>query len=149
VTSNERRWIFGKLIKDPCYQWIDHRTKPKLTGCNIGIARSEIDAVNGFDEHFVGWGCEDDDLAYRLRKAGVRVVSVLHYTRAYHMWHPVHPTRPEKWADGPNVGRLQSLDRPIVCHAGVVSILKMPDRGSETGDGELTPDVPYRVRKAA
>jgi GT2 family glycosyltransferase len=149
VPSNERRRILGKLFKDPCYQWFDHRTKPKLTGCNIGIARSDIDAVNGFDENFVGWGCEDDDLAYRLRKAGVWIVSVLHYTRAYHMWHPVHPTRPEKWADGPNVGRLQTVDRPIVCRAGVVAILKMPDHGSVTGEGESTAGVPYQARKAA
>jgi glycosyltransferase involved in cell wall biosynthesis len=149
VSGDERRRILGKLVKDPCYQLIGHATKPKLTGCNIGIARSDIDAVNGFDESFVGWGCEDDDLAYRLRKSGVRIVSVLHYTCAYHMWHPMHPTRPEKWADGPNVARLQSVDRPILCRAGVIPVLERPDRGSSAGGYESTPGVPQQYRKAA
>jgi GT2 family glycosyltransferase len=141
--------MFRKLIKDPCYQWIGHPTKPKLTACNVGIWRSDLDAVNGFDETFVGWGCEDDDLAYRLRKSGARIVSVLRYTRAYHMWHPMHPTRPEKWVDGPNVARLHRLDRPIQCRAGVVPIIEMPQRGTKT-EMERTPHYrSHQSRKAA
>ncbi|MCI0332616.1 MAG: galactosyltransferase-related protein [Planctomycetes bacterium] len=77
--------------------------------------------MNGFDECFVGWGCEDDDLAYRLRKAGRRIASALRYTHGYHMWHATEPSRPVKWTDGPNVGRLECLDRPIKCVAGLVS----------------------------
>jgi hypothetical protein len=96
----------------------------------------------------VGWGCEDDDLAYRLRKSGVRIVSVLHYTRAYHMWHPTHPTRPEKWGDGPNVARLHNLDRPIQCRAGVIPILEMPQHWYGNA-AETTPRIPHQSRKAA
>jgi GT2 family glycosyltransferase len=149
VSAAERRRILGKLIKDPCYHWIGHRTKPKLTGCNIGIARSDLDAVNGFDETFVGWGCEDDDLAYRLRKSGARIVSVLHYTRAYHMWHPVHPTHPEKWVDGPNVERLRNLDRPVQCRAGVQRILEMPQPNPQSDAEETTFRAEFQSRKAA
>ena len=123
VSGGERRRMLHRLIKDPCYQLLGHPAKPKLTGCNIGIARRDLEAVNGFDESFVGWGCEDDDLAFRLRKSGVQIVSVLHYTSAYHLWHPTHPTRPEKWNDGPNVTRLQNLDRPVRCDAGLVQLV--------------------------
>ena len=96
-----------------------HRFKPKLTGWNIGIFRRDFEAVNGFDESFVGWGCEDDDLAIRLRKAGRRIVSALPYTHGYHMWHPTAPSYPSKWGDGCNVRRLYD-DPPIRCAAGLV-----------------------------
>jgi hypothetical protein len=112
-----------------------HRTKPKLTGCNIGISRCDLEAVNGFDETFIGWGCEDDDLAFRLRKSGRRIASAVGFTLAYHMWHPTDPTTPIKWTEGPNVRRLQRLDRPIQCKAGLISIAGTQHGGAD-GDAE-------------
>jgi len=120
VSREERQLMLHKWVKERYYQLIRHKSKPKLTGCNIGISRRDLEAVNGFDETFVGWGCEDDDLAYRLRRAGVRVATALGYTHCYHLWHPVDPTRPGKWNDGANVGRLAHLNRPITCETGLV-----------------------------
>ncbi len=122
VSRDERHRLFQKRFKERYYQLVRHPSKPKLTGFNIGISREDFEAVNGFDESFVGWGCEDDDLAYRLRMAGRRIASALPYTYGYHMWHPTEPSRPEKWTDGPNVERLHHLDRPIRCVAGFVSL---------------------------
>ena len=85
------------------YQAIRHPTKPKLIGNNVGIWRSDYERVNGYDENFLGWGCEDDDLRYRLRRAGVRIESILRWTRTYHLWHPNHATAPARWRDGMNV----------------------------------------------
>ena len=120
VSREERQRLFKKKIKEQYYQLVRHNGKPKLTGCNIGISRDDLEAVNGFDESFVGWGCEDDDLAFRLRKTGRRIASALRYTHAYHMWHPTDPSRPAKWNDGPNVERLQHMERPIRCAAGLI-----------------------------
>jgi glycosyltransferase involved in cell wall biosynthesis len=122
VSREERKRLFQKKIKERYYELIRHPTKPKLTGYNIGIAREDFEAVNGFDESFVGWGCEDDDLAFRLRKAGRRIASSLPYTHGYHLWHPATPSRPAKWTDGPNVARLDDVDRPIKCAAGLIPI---------------------------
>jgi GT2 family glycosyltransferase len=122
VSREERQRLFQKWIKEQYYQLVRHPAKPKLTGCNIGISRQDLEAVNGFDETFVGWGCEDDDLAFRLRKAGMRIASALGYTHAYHMWHPTDPTHPGKWNDGPNVARLLHLDRPVKCPVGLVTL---------------------------
>ncbi|HEX5472086.1 MAG TPA: galactosyltransferase-related protein, partial [Lacipirellulaceae bacterium] len=123
VSREERQRLFQKKIKEQYYQLVRHPTKPKLTGYNIGISREDFEAVNGFDESFVGWGCEDDDIAFRLRKAGRRIASALPYTHGFHLWHPAEPSRPVKWTEGPNVGRLSNVDRPIKCMAGLVSRL--------------------------
>jgi GT2 family glycosyltransferase len=133
ISRKEAQRIRRRRFKDHCYQWIGHPTRPKLTGCNIAIWRRDLETVNGFDEDFVGWGCEDDDLAFRLRKAGVRIGSVLGYTCAYHMWHPTDPSRPANWTEGPNVGRLELPNRPIRCPIGLVRLAEV-DRHNATGD---------------
>jgi glycosyltransferase involved in cell wall biosynthesis len=149
VTREERRRMFRRWIKDHGYRWIRHPLKPKLTGCNIGISRRDLEVVNGFDETFVGWGCEDDDLAFRLRRAGMRIVSVLGYTSAYHMWHPAHHTRPDKWCHGPNVVRLQNPDRPIRCPIGIIRIDENQDSAAAARLKENNPGDPSEVKKAA
>ena len=124
----ERSRLFKIRIKSQYYRWMRHPKKPKLTGYNIGISRDDFEAVNGFDENFIGWGCEDDDLAFRLRKAGRRVATALAYTHGYHLWHPSEPSRPAKWTDGVNVGRLDDIDRPIRCVAGLITIAAKSER---------------------
>lgn len=126
VSREERQRLFQKRIKEQYYQLVRHPTKPKLTGYNIGISRADFEAVNGFDESFVGWGCEDDDLAFRLRKAGRRIASALPYTHGFHLWHPPEPSRPAKWTDGPNVDRLADLERPVKCVEGLVRLDQNP-----------------------
>jgi glycosyltransferase involved in cell wall biosynthesis len=118
----ERQRLLKIRIKSHYYSWMRHPKKPKITGYNIGISREDLEAVNGFDENFIGWGCEDDDLAFRVRKAGRRVASALGYTYGYHLWHPSEPSRPAKWTDGVNVNRLDDLERPIRCVAGLINL---------------------------
>jgi hypothetical protein len=108
-------------VKSLGYQFFRHRHRPKLTGWNMAIWRDDLELVNGFDEKFRGWGCEDDDLAARLRLSGVRIATALRYTHGYHLWHPPHSTTPQRWHEGPNVAYFQ---RPLVlprCLEGIRS----------------------------
>lgn len=112
-------WIEPKLrkslrklyLKSLGYQVARHANRPKLVGWNMAVWRDQLERVNGFDEQFRGWGCEDDDLAARLRRSGARVATVLGYTHAYHLWHPPHSSTPQQWQDGPNVAYFR---RPVV-----------------------------------
>lgn len=54
---------------------------------NLAVRRSLLEQVGGFDQGFVGWGCEDLELEYRLDRAGARFALG---TRAatYHQLHP-------------------------------------------------------------
>jgi GT2 family glycosyltransferase len=115
-----RRW--RRWISDVRYQLRQPPIKPKLMGFNIAISRSDLEQVNGFDEEYIGWGCEDDDFAARLRLAGKQVRTVVGYTQAYHMWHPIDPSHPGVWNQGANVHRLLNGKREIKCRKGLVEL---------------------------
>jgi glycosyltransferase involved in cell wall biosynthesis len=55
--------------------------------CNIGIWRSDLDRVDGFDAAYSGWGKEDSDLFVRLLRAGVRRKDGVFATGVLHLWH--------------------------------------------------------------
>jgi GT2 family glycosyltransferase len=102
------------------YSAIGHPAKPALKSTDFSLSRTDFRRVNGFDEQFVGWGCEDDDLGRRLRAAGIRPVSVLDRTRVYHLWHPPAPSKPGHWQAGHNVAYLKRPIRLTRCLQGLV-----------------------------
>ncbi|MHC4400096.1 MAG: glycosyltransferase [Planctomycetota bacterium] len=120
ASRNELRALAKRDLKSRLYQWIRHPTKPKLAGGNFGVWRRDYQRVNGYDENFEGWGCEDDDLRLRLRRSGVRTASLLRWTRTYHLWHPQGATTPLKWRDGPNVDYFHRPGRLTRCKNGLV-----------------------------
>lgn len=135
AVSHYERWrLWRRWLSDVRHQFRRHAIKPKLMGFNIAVSRSDLEEVNGFDEEYVGWGCEDDDFAARLRLAGKRVRTAVGYTQAFHMWHPIDPSNPGVWNQGPNVQRLLHARREIRCRKGLF---------------ELTPEEFARSARAA
>ncbi|HEX3997347.1 MAG TPA: galactosyltransferase-related protein [Pirellulales bacterium] len=100
--DEERRRINRRHFKHRLYTFVRHSRKPKLVSNNVGIWRSDFERVNGFDENFKNWGAEDDDLGRRLRRAGVRLESIMPYTRLVHLWHPRETSITKRWRDGAN-----------------------------------------------
>ena len=56
--------------------------------CNLAVARSDLDRIDGFDCSYAGWGLEDSDLVVRLLHAGVRRKDGRFATGVLHLWHP-------------------------------------------------------------
>ncbi len=113
-------WDLWRLAwKSRFYEAIRHPTKPKLYGGNAGIWRTDYERINGYDQNYVGWGCEDDDFRIRLRRSGVRIRSILKWTRTYHLWHPRDPSAPQRWSDGPNVAYYHRSIRLTRCRHGM------------------------------
>lgn len=71
----------GAYRVQPAFKWKGIRS------CNMGVWRRDFDAVNGFDESFVGWGHEDADFVLRLHNAGVQRKNGFCATEVYHLWH--------------------------------------------------------------
>ena len=111
VSPASRKSLRRLHLKSLGYQFLRHANRPKLVGWNMAVWRDQLEKINGFDEQFCGWGCEDDDLANRLRRSGARIATALGYTCGYHLWHPPHSTTPQQWSQGPNVAYFQ---RPVV-----------------------------------
>lgn len=59
-----------------------------VRSCNMILRRADLEAVNGFDESFVGWGHEDRDIVSRLFALGVRRADARGRLVVYHLWHP-------------------------------------------------------------
>ncbi len=64
------------------------RHKPQITGCHFSVGRTDLLAINGFDEQYEGWGYEDDDLSMRLYMQGCSAYQLMWRARAVHLWHP-------------------------------------------------------------
>ncbi len=120
ASTEQRSKLRQMHFKSIWYSVIGHATKPAFRSGDFALARSEFERVNGFDENFLGWGCEDDDFGRRLRACGIHTVSVLNRTCVYHLWHPPAPTRPRTWKEGGNVPYLQRAIRLTRCISGLM-----------------------------
>lgn len=107
------------VIRDLFHQMIHHPRLPKLSAGFFSVWRRDFELINGFDQRFVGWGCEDDDLRLRLRRSGVLIKTIQPYTNSFHLWHVPNASRTKHWRDGPNVAYLQRGLRLTRCVEGL------------------------------
>lgn len=73
--------IYSNFIKQ------NHNISSKLRGCNMSFWKNDIIKINGYNEKFVGWGCEDYELGYRLHKSGVLGKRLKFAAIEYHIYH--------------------------------------------------------------
>lgn len=59
-----------------------------LRGCNMAMFRSDLLAVNGFNENITGWGREDSELVARLFAYGLKRLDLPFAAMVFHLWHP-------------------------------------------------------------
>ena len=59
-------------------------------------------------------------MTFRLRRAGVRVASILRWTRTHHLWHPRDITAPLRGRDGASMPYLNRNCRLTRCVKGMV-----------------------------
>ena len=122
LTPLDARELNRLQRKATCYAWLRAlgmgvKAKPKLRASNMAIGRAELLAVNGFDEAYVGWGQEDDDLGRRLYMAGLRPCMLIDRALVSHIPHALR--RPVDWRSGANVQRYRMALRDARCTAGL------------------------------
>jgi glycosyltransferase involved in cell wall biosynthesis len=79
LRDRRRPWRQGQPEFSPPYE---------AYGFFFGVARSDFEQANGFDMRFVGWGGEDEDLAARLRRIGLKCGWPGPRATLLHLWHP-------------------------------------------------------------
>ena len=65
----------------------------KLQGiktCNFAFWKKDAEAVNGFNEEFLGWGREDSEFTARLLNNGIRRQNLRFNAIAYHLYHQIN-----------------------------------------------------------
>lgn len=95
VTLAQRGKIARQFLKDEFYhharKWgIVRAARPKLRSGVFAAWRADICAVDGFDECFIGWGNEDDDLGRRLYALGLRGKTASFTQFPLHLHHAPH-----------------------------------------------------------
>jgi len=59
----------------------------RVLGCNMAFFRSDIVAINGYNENLTGWGHEDLELKQRMINSGMRVQRIKFCAVTFHLWH--------------------------------------------------------------
>ncbi len=111
----------GKAFRLPLPVVRRDRSLRGTLGCNLGVWRADLLAVNGFDEAYAGWGREDSDFCARLLHLGLARKLVRGGAIVYHLNHPLQPRG--RLAD--NEARLARVlaERTVRCAAGVEQYL--------------------------
>jgi glycosyltransferase involved in cell wall biosynthesis len=81
-------------------------------GCNMSVHRATFAKAGGFDEGFQGWGLEDCEMGYRLKKSGAKFV-LARRAVVYHLYHSVAPgaVKLDQWR--------KNYDRFCAKHPGI------------------------------
>ena len=78
----------GILIKNKTVRKLFLKEDVGILGSNFSLHKSLIEAINGFDENFIGPGYgEDTDVERRLRLYGAKVRSIRNLAIQYHLYH--------------------------------------------------------------
>ena len=92
-------------------------------GGHFSIFKKDIESVNGYDENYIGWGGEDQDMAMRLVMAGFRGTSIIKSARILHLWHPKEMGN-KHWKEGANAEYYFRKNIPIYCENGLIKKVK-------------------------
>lgn len=124
--------IYAELSEDPIEK--EHRrfkrysllhkfllapARKVVFGGHFSAFKQDIEAVNGYDENFIGWGGEDVDFAMRMVRGGFRGTSVIKAARVLHLWHPSEMAGPH-WKGGANMEYFTRRHIPVFCENGII-----------------------------
>jgi glycosyltransferase involved in cell wall biosynthesis len=88
-----------------------------LRGCNMAFWRADLVKVNGYNEDFVGWGREDNEIGLRLIHRGIRKRIIKFSGIVFHIYHP------EKTRTGLNINdelmHLTASQKLVYCKSGL------------------------------
>ena len=99
IEESQREELLKQFRKDKRYYYL-HKLRltnqPKLRGYFHAINKEDYIAINGYDEKYIGWGNEDDDICRRLYKSGVEGFNPVLTDYPIHLYHEPFQVDDEK-----------------------------------------------------
>jgi GT2 family glycosyltransferase len=90
--SDTRRFLQSGRVLDG---FVPVNVRQGWRGGTIAFTKAAFERIGGFDEAFIGWGGEDDEIYDRCRALRYYGFGFLPFI---HLWHPPQPTkRPGAW----------------------------------------------------
>jgi hypothetical protein len=128
LEGRHRRYRRQLLLRRvlPAWAGVNKPHKPKVLGGHHAVSVRALRAVNGYDEEYVVYGFDDDDLSRRLHalrpppRTSIAVKDIL----AYHLWHPTRA--PQKPTQAPGYQRFAQEDLPVIAAHGWRTPLAQP-----------------------
>jgi GT2 family glycosyltransferase len=121
----QRQLLLRRLF--PAWLGVVKAHKPKVLGGHHAVRVGVMRRVNGYDEGYVGYGYDDDDLTRRLHQLRPRVgVSIaVKESLSFHLWHPTRA--PQRPTEAPGYARFVRTDLPTHAELGWTSPGDQPE----------------------
>lgn len=104
------------------------KSKRGLCGCNWAVYKSDIIAVNGFDEDYLNPGVgEDVDIEWRLLENGCKQKSVRNKAIVYHLFHK-RGYLEENVQENYRILEKKKIENNIYCKNGLIPIVEKNTR---------------------
>ena len=104
-----------KLLKSPTKN-ID-KAVSDIRGCNMSFWKSDLIAINGYDEEIFGWGREDSDLSVRLVHLGKTKERLKFGAIQYHQYHALNSR--SEFTKNDNIMNMTIESKKIRCVKGL------------------------------
>lgn len=92
ITNEQIKKVTKQYWKETLYRFLNkyylRKKGTKIRGGCFAIYKTNYLAINGFDENFVAWGNEDDDLGRRLENLQIKGNYPFHSDYSIHLYHP-------------------------------------------------------------
>ena len=92
-TINVKNTLKKDRIKRIFKQFHLRKRGIKLVGMSYSLFKEDYISINGYDEKYQGWGCEDDDFGNRLETKGIIGREFEGSSIQVHLYHPFDPTK--------------------------------------------------------
>jgi hypothetical protein len=85
-----------------------------ILGSNFSVYKKDFYRVNGYEEAITGRGLEDNNLANRFKRAGIRIRTVARRAVQYHLFHTADPIPHDRetisrWGDPADFWAVQGI----------------------------------------
>ncbi len=104
--------------KDKIYYYLHKlhlkKAKPSIRGFYHAINKEDFVAINGYDEKYIGWGNEDDDISRRLYRSGVEGFNPILTEYPLHLYHELFNSDNERVNKDYHIARKKEIKNGFV-----------------------------------